>query len=642
MALYKGTTKYYIKGINKSLEDTTPIYSGPSTLSPGSTIASGQKVATDLMVQGDSDLVAANISSQVQIFGTKGTFQTEYPNAKRLSQSNITTGNWIGSSYGNGRWVIGSYEGTEKGLLYSSDGRVWHETSITSGDFKTTIYWKGLWLAGSMDNRGIYYSHDGIHWTQSSLNSVVITAFATSGDLIVAATHNSGLYYSLDGLTWTQSNITTSIWNDVAYYNGAWAAVTYGSNKGIYYSTDGKTWTVSNVASGDCYTIAAANGVWVIGSLGGAGIYTATTPSTWTRRDPADYFVSSCYADGLWIITGGNNNGLWYSKNNGVTWKQSNVTSGSFSSIYNTAGVWCAASDEGLGLYYSTDGVNWTHSNAQEGSFFTISNNGNIWVCSDYQNNQGIWYSYTWEYDKWQHVTWAGGTDEEIAEMVAAADRGEIDLADYWSVGEERIMWLDAMEATDVGESHAAQEVTWVLMNKGEKTLATATESGRTECSFIVGMKDCLAEIGYMNSAATNDGSWEASNRRTWCNNVFREAIPNTLRGIFKQHKNLTIAIYHGSTNQETIDYFALPAEKEVFGSSTYSNNAEANALSQFTYYATTSNRVKKSEATGLTLNWWERSPVLDGSTRFCLTLDGSAYYSKSNTQFGISPFGVI
>lgn len=74
MALYKGTTKYYIKGINKSLEDTTPIYSGPSTLSPGSTIASGQKVATDLMVQGDSDLVAANISSQVQIFGTKGTF----------------------------------------------------------------------------------------------------------------------------------------------------------------------------------------------------------------------------------------------------------------------------------------------------------------------------------------------------------------------------------------------------------------------------------------------------------------------------------------------------------------------------------------------------------------------------------------
>ena len=35
-------------------------------------------------------------------------------------------------------------------------------------------------------------------------------------------------------------------------------------------------------------------------------------------------------------------------------------------------------------------------------------------------------------------VTWAGGTDEEIVKMVQLADEGKINLADYWTVGDER------------------------------------------------------------------------------------------------------------------------------------------------------------------------------------------------------------
>ena len=92
-------------------------------------------------------------------------------------------------------------------------------------------------------------------------------------------------------------------------------------------------------------------------------------------------------------------------------------------------------------------------------------------------------------------VTWANGTDAEIVAMVQAADNGVISLADYWSVNNERIVHLSAMSATNVGESHVAQDVTLVLMNAGGKTLTTATASGRTVCSFIVGMKDCLIKI---------------------------------------------------------------------------------------------------------------------------------------------------
>ena len=240
-------------------------------------------------------------------------------------------------------------------------------------------------------------------------------------------------------------------------------------------------------------------------------------------------------------------------------------------------------------------------------------------------------------------VTWASGTDEEIAAMVEAADAGTINLADYWAVGDTRTVQLSAMSATGVGESHAAQQVDLVLMHAGGYTLNTAVASGRTKCSFVVGLKDSLAEAGYMNSSNTNSGSWNGSARRTWCNNVFRNAIPSTLRAIFKQFKTVTAQTYNGSTNQTSVDYFALPAEREIFDARKYCNQTEYNALFQFDYYKTASNRVKKLGKTGAASHWWERSPYYNASTFFCLVngTGGASYDSASDTR-GLAPFGCI
>ena len=260
---------------------------------------------------------------------------------------------------------------------------------------------------------------------------------------------------------------------------------------------------------------------------------------------------------------------------------------------------------------------------------------------SDGLHTDGYWYEL---YGKppLKIVTWADGTDAEIVAMVNAADNGEINLADYWSVGDERQVTLSAMEATGVGESHAEQTVTFVLMNAGGKTLANATPSGRTECSFIVGMKNGLAKKGYMNSSYTNSGGWESCKRRTWCNDVFRNAIPETLRDIFKQHLNVT-ADGSSSTTATSTDYFALPAEKEVFGSVTYADStAEAN-LTQFEYYKTSSNRIKKVGDGGAANPWWERSPRSGTSNMFCSgNSDGSATYDPASMVRMLAPFGVI
>jgi len=242
-------------------------------------------------------------------------------------------------------------------------------------------------------------------------------------------------------------------------------------------------------------------------------------------------------------------------------------------------------------------------------------------------------------------VTWSGGTDAQIVTMLDYAYTYGIDLSQYWSVGDERTVALSSMAATGVGESHAAQNITLVLMNRGGKTLS----DGTTACQFIVGQKQMLnyaansLEGGYMNSSNTNTGGWSSSARRTWCNNVYYNAMPSTLQPIFKQFTNTTGA-GGGVTSglQTTTDYFALPAEKEIFGTNTYSQSDEAAALTQFTYYATSANRIKYY-STSSAYYWWERSPRGGYSSDFCLVgADGSAYGNGASGTRGLAPFGCI
>ena len=245
-------------------------------------------------------------------------------------------------------------------------------------------------------------------------------------------------------------------------------------------------------------------------------------------------------------------------------------------------------------------------------------------------------------------ISWSTGTDEEIVRAIAAADAGEIDLYNDngWRVGDTRTVSLSAMEATgtydgvtwSVGETHGAQDIELVLMNKGGTTL-----SNGKECKFVVGMKDCLNEVGYMNSTNTNSGSWDGCARRSWCNGAFRQAIPDSLRPIFKQMQTITAETYNGTTLKTSTDYFALPAEREIFGTGDYSNATEgaSTSLTQFTWYATSANRSKKQN--GSNSSWNERSPRASNSTNFCrVSSGGEAGQSYASARNGLSPFGCI
>lgn len=237
-------------------------------------------------------------------------------------------------------------------------------------------------------------------------------------------------------------------------------------------------------------------------------------------------------------------------------------------------------------------------------------------------------------------VPWSTGTDEQIAAMVAALDEGALTVEDTgWAVGDKRTVQLGAMAQTGVGESHAAQTVELVLSHAGATKGITRADG--KPIHFQVDQVNSLNESGYMNSSNTNSGSWNGCARRTWCNAIYYNAIPEALRPIFKQMKVTTAETYNGSTLKESEDFFALRAEQEIFGTRSYSNSTEAAALEQIDWYKTAANR--KKLRSGSARGWWERSPYASDSSSFCFVdSNGGAYFSYAANTSGLAPFGCI
>lgn len=233
-------------------------------------------------------------------------------------------------------------------------------------------------------------------------------------------------------------------------------------------------------------------------------------------------------------------------------------------------------------------------------------------------------------------VPWSTGTDEQIAAMVAAADAGKINLSDYWSAGDTRKVRLSAMGASNgTGETHAEQNVQFVLADPGHYTLANGKP-----CNFVVLQRDCLKERGKMNQTNTNTGGWNVCARRAWCNATYRKSIPATLRPIFKSFTTYA-ANGPSSSYVASNDYFALFSEKEVFGSTTKANSSAESQNTQLDWFKTSSNRVKTRN--GSAYPWWERSPSSDSTTVFCVVdSNGSAISSVASISRGLAPFGCI
>lgn len=247
-------------------------------------------------------------------------------------------------------------------------------------------------------------------------------------------------------------------------------------------------------------------------------------------------------------------------------------------------------------------------------------------------------------------VTFANGTDEEIAKMIQAHYDNKINIADYWAVGDTRTVSLSAMVATGVGESHRAQTVKFVIGDFDHDDLTTPI-NGHTKAAVTLLQKDCLmdasdsgsgknsTEKGYMNKSGTNENGWKGCARRTWCNNVYFKALPTTWQSMVKTVNKKTSIGYMQSDLETVQDKIFLASEIEIFGSIDCSFVGEG---TQYQYYKkATANRYKMPKWTNFYDSniYFERSPFNKNNYSFCCVGgNGTPGANAAYDGIGIAP----
>ena len=153
-----------------------------------------------------------------------------------------------------------------------------------------------------------------------------------------------------------------------------------------------------------------------------------------------------------------------------------------------------------------------------------------------------------------------------------------------------------------------------------------------TTAGLTFGMVDCVGEY-QMNSSDTNIDGWKGSLMRTSTMPTLQSGMPGTLAQVkvpYVDYNNKSTILYSD-------DYMFLPAEKEVFGTRTFSIEAEANALTQFAYYKNGGSTIKN--LSGSAVKWWLRSVGYTFSYFFCrVSVPGDASYFYASETGGAAP----
>lgn len=188
-------------------------------------------------------------------------------------------------------------------------------------------------------------------------------------------------------------------------------------------------------------------------------------------------------------------------------------------------------------------------------------------------------------------VTFAGGTDEEIYKMLKAHYNGSINISDYWSVGDTRSITLSAIDSTLTGESQPLQTVTFVILGLEKDTLATPIGT-RSKSAITVYMKTPFSTMGTMND--NNTYSWENCKRRTWCNSLFVDSLPNYIKQSVKLINKNTATSPTNSTINVTQDKAFILSYQEEYGTNTDLSgyeNAVSDGCDIYSYFESSSNR---------------------------------------------------
>lgn len=221
-------------------------------------------------------------------------------------------------------------------------------------------------------------------------------------------------------------------------------------------------------------------------------------------------------------------------------------------------------------------------------------------------------------------VPWSTGTDKQIKRMIDAYYAGEItaeDIQSVWHIGDTRSVRLSAMDAVNVSETHAAQNVEFRILDFA--SVPTVVINGNAVVGIMsVGQADCLKEPGQW----AKKNNYNFLYRKAWLDNEYQNSLPSATLEFFKPY-NLDGNI------------FFLPTEKQVSGRTDKSGRSDSR--SQISYYSQ-GTAYRKKKVNGTYSAWWTQNEASSTNYGVIVTADGSMSYLYKITNQGLAPMGNI
>ena len=220
-----------------------------------------------------------------------------------------------------------------------------------------------------------------------------------------------------------------------------------------------------------------------------------------------------------------------------------------------------------------------------------------------------------------------GGTIQEISKMLDAHYKGDIDISDYWAVGDSRTESISEIPSVTgtLNDSYAyidkqpAQSIELVIIGINHDKLSSAINN-ISDAALTIQTKECLSGLCLPNNYKYSyDIPWGSSKLRKYLNDDFLSAISTDLSNLIKpvyKDSSYYDSDSASSTLSTTKDSIFVLSEYEVFGEhklSRYTNTdndttdygpAKQDGV-QYEYMKNASNRIKPD---GFKNKWWMRT----------------------------------
>lgn len=171
-------------------------------------------------------------------------------------------------------------------------------------------------------------------------------------------------------------------------------------------------------------------------------------------------------------------------------------------------------------------------------------------------------------------------------------------------------------------------------------TTAYGATTATGKAGILFQMTNCFATKYAMKSSMTSGDGWDDSDLRTTMNGTLFGYLPTSTQNVIREVSIKTAQDVSTATIITTNDKLFLPAEVEVFGTTSYAKGGTSEGT-QYAYYKAGNSKVKT--VSGSASYWWERSPYSWNSnfsrSYFCIvSSSGATGFDNAGASSGVAP----